>query len=74
MKFNKPSSFEQLFILTHNFYFYKKIRAILKNKGKIGEVYELFTLTKRNTSVIENADEYLKNYTSEYIHTIKYIK
>ena len=56
MKFNKPSSFEQLFILTHNFYFYKKIRAILKNKGKIGEVYELFALTKRNTSVIENAD------------------
>lgn len=74
MKFNKPSSFEQLFILTHNFYFYKKIRAILKNKGKIGEVYELFALTKRNTSVIENADEYLKNYTSEYIHTIKYLK
>lgn len=73
-KFNKPSSFKQLFILTHNFYFYKKIRAILKNKGKMGEMYELFQITKGNTSNIENADEYLRTYTSEYTHTIKYLR
>ncbi len=73
-KFNKPSSFEQLFILTHNFYFYKKIRAILKNKGKIGEMYQLFQITKENTSIIVNADDYLRTYTSEYTHTIKYLR
>lgn len=73
-RFNKPSDFEQLFILTHNFYFYKKFRAFLRNKGKIGEIYELFSLTKSNTSIIENADDYLKTYTSEYTHTIKYLK
>lgn len=73
-KFNKPSSFEQLFILTHNFYFYKKIRAILKNKGKIDEMYQLFQITKENTSIIVNADDYLRTYTSEYTHTIKYLR
>lgn len=73
-KFNKPSSFKQLFILTHNFYFYKKIRAILKNKGKMGEMYELFQITKGDTSSIENADDYLRTYTSEYTHTIKYLQ
>ncbi len=73
-KFNKPSSFEQLFILTHNFYFYKKIRAILKNKGKIGVMYQLFQITKENTSIIVNADDYLRTYTSEYTHTIKYLR
>ncbi len=33
-KFASHKTFSQLFILTHNFYFFKKIRAILFNKNK----------------------------------------
>lgn len=72
MKFNKPTSFGQLFILTHNFYFYKKIRAILKYKGK--DMHELFQVIKNETSTLKNVDKYLREYTSEYTHTIKYLK
>lgn len=72
MKFNKPTTFDQLFILTHNFYFYKKIRAILRYKGK--DMHELFQVVKNETSSIKNVDKYLREYTSEYTHTIKYLK
>lgn len=70
--FNSPKKFGQLFILTHNFYFYKKVRAALMSSSK--DILELFQINKRLTSCIENADNYLRNYTSEYTHTIKYLK
>ena len=71
-KFGKPSAFEQLFVLTHNFYFYKKIRAAFMSGN--GDLLELFQINKNDSSYIENADKYLRNYSSEYIHTIKYLK
>lgn len=75
LKFNKTSSFGQLFVLTHNFYFFKKFRAILKYKKENGNaIYELFQINKRDSSIIENADDYLRDFTSEYTHTIKYLK
>ena len=75
LKFNKTSSFGQLFVLTHNFYFFKKLRAILKYKKENGNaIYELFQINKRDSSIIENADDYLRDFTSEYTHTIKYLR
>ena len=71
-KFNKPSAFEQLFVLTHNFYFYKKLRAALMSGNN--ELVELFQINKTTTSSIENADKYLRNFASEYTHIIKYLK
>ena len=66
LKFNKTSSFRQLFVLTHNFYFFKKLRAILKYKKENGNaIYELFQINKRESSIIENADDYLRDFTSE---------
>ena len=37
-------------------------------------MYQLFQITKENTSIIVNADDYLRTYTSEYTHTIKYLR
>ena len=70
-KFKDKDSFEQIFILTHNFYFFKKIRNILLYKK---DFFELFQINKKDTSYIDNADEYLRKYTSEYVHIIKYLK
>ena len=74
--FDKSKAFEQLFVLTHNFYFYKKMRDIFKYKTseKEGNLYELFQINRDGTSYIKNADKYLRNFTSEYTHTIKYLK
>lgn len=74
--FDKSKSFEQLFVLTHNFYFYKKMRDIFKYKvsEKEGNLYELFQINKEESSCIKNVDKYLRNYTSEYTHTIRYLK
>lgn len=71
-KFNKPSAFKQLFVMTHNFYFYKKLRAAFMSNNS--DIVELFQINKNTTSYIENADKYLRSYTSEYTHTIKYLK
>ena len=71
-KFNKSNAFGQLFVMTHNFYFYKKLRDAFISNNK--EIVELFHINKNTTSYIENADKYLRSYTSEYTHTIKYLK
>lgn len=84
-KFAKPNTFKQLFVSTHNFYFFRKIRNILLNIEKSEnnnrqagadtiKLYELFKIIKKDTSRLVNADKYLCNYESEYIHSIKYLK
>jgi wobble nucleotide-excising tRNase len=71
-KFINPKTFEQLFVLTHNFYFYKKLRAVFMSSNR--DSLEMFQINKKDSSYIENADRYLKNYSSEYTHIIKYLK
>lgn len=91
-KFDSPKTFSQLFILTHNFYFFKKVRAILLNKNKEYNnnlksqaeqkqepfqehlLYEVFQIQKNDTSYINNADKYLKDFDSEYSYTISYLR
>ena len=75
-RFRATSKFNKLFVLTHNFYFFKKLRDILKNatndnKDKL-HVYKIEK--NKETSVISAAtDEFIK-YQSEYISKIIELK
>jgi wobble nucleotide-excising tRNase len=112
--FKSTKEFGQLFVLTHNYYFYKKIRNILQNKEKSGNdqrerrIQEILEILKREDNetkkqkfneefktqkekitiltILEiykndngcsnliNANKYLKNYQSEYLHVVDYLK
>lgn len=79
--FDNRKDFKQLFLLTHNFYFFKKIRAIIMNKDKQrsnekepNPIYEIFEIAKNKTSYIKNGDKYLRSFESEYTYTIKFLR
>ena len=72
----------QAFILTHNFYFFKKIRNCIINlvkklgdtkKGDFDNIdFSVYSIEKTNDkSTILNATKYLLNYESEYLHLIR---
>lgn len=85
-KFKAPKKFKQLFILTHNFYFFKKIKSILQhiehstnsnipddnNKEKLLQIFEL----KKDdvSSRIDKGSKFLSKYQSEYLSQIEYLK
>jgi len=79
-RFEKVNNFGQLFILTHNFYFYRKLRNILQNKQKSENdaTLSLYEIKKQNygpaTSLYTNANKYLQNYESEYTYLIKQLR
>ena len=78
-KKQKPN---QTFILTHNFYFFKKIRNCILNRARILDDtkkrdfdnvdFSVYSIEKTNDkSTILNATKYLLNYESEYLHLIR---
>jgi wobble nucleotide-excising tRNase len=58
---NKCRGAKQLFILTHNFWFFKLIRDWYKNR--LPNKYSLYSMNK---GVLANAEPALKNHHSEY--------
>ena len=76
--FNKEKSFNQLFVFSHNFYFFKKLRTILnykneKDKDPKFNIYEIVKDCNLNSSII-NANKYLTNYQSEYLYLIQKLR
>ena len=76
--FNKEKSFNQLFVFSHNFYFFKKLRTILnykneKDKEPKFNIYEIVKDCNLNSSII-NANKYLTNYQSEYLYLIQKLR
>ncbi len=78
----KENLCSQAFILTHNFYFFRKVRNCLKNISKLKDetkkqTYEntyvsVYSIEKTNgKSVIKDASKYLLNYETEYLHLIR---
>lgn len=73
--------FNQSFVLTHNFYFYRKIRNFIKNTKLIDLAKKrdwenvdcsIYSIEKDNgKSLIQDASKYLLNYESEYLHLIR---
>jgi Uncharacterized protein conserved in bacteria len=65
---------QQLFILTHNFIYYKLIRDWLKNKNKNNRpvkssffsIESVFSQENQRESIIKNANDALLSYNSEY--------
>lgn len=75
-RFKKPTGFNQLFVLTHNFYFFKKLRDILKHKNKdTKDSFHIYQIKKdENTSYIINATTHFINFQSEYLAKIEELK
>ncbi len=75
-RFRKPTEFKQLFILTHNFYFFKKIRDILKHKNKdVKDSFHIYQIKKdENSSYIINATNHFIKFQSEYLAKIEELK
>ena len=75
-RFKAPSKFKKLFVLTHNFYFFKKLRDILKNATKDNkDNFHIYKIEKnRETSTITAATDEFIEYQSEYISKIVELK
>ncbi len=77
-KFASHKTFSQLFILTHNFYFFKKIRAILFNKNKdYNNNFNSQTEQKQEPSqehLLYEVFQIQKNDTSYINNADKYLK
>lgn len=78
----KESAYNQVFILTHNFYFFRKIRNSIKNIAKLKDTNKKRDFNNISASIysieqsggkstIQNASKYLLNYESEYLHLIR---
>jgi wobble nucleotide-excising tRNase len=68
-KKDKKVIVNQLFFLTHNFYFFTKLKQLLK----LSQIYDfnIYQIDKTaGTSYIENGNEFLKKYTTEYIFIV----
>jgi len=71
---------KQLFILTHNFYFFKKIRRFLQlnkneKEGEKDKNKNIYQINKnQNSSYIEKGNEFLKTYNNEYMFLANEIK
>lgn len=74
--FNSPSKFDQLFVFTHNFYFFKKIRDIISHIGRDPNIgFGKYLVEKNSTSsIIKNATDALNKYQSEYLAEIENLK
>ncbi|MDR0800889.1 MAG: AAA family ATPase, partial [Endomicrobium sp.] len=74
----------QIFFLTHNFYFFVKIRDALKyifepqtkNNTETQTLIEIFEIENRKDSgsMLKDANEYIKNHISEYMSLIEKLK
>ena len=75
-QFKGPSKFEKLFVLTHNFYFFKKLRDILKNATKDSkDNLHIYKIEKhKETSTITAATNEFIAYQSEYLSKIAELK
>lgn len=75
-RFKAPSKFRQLFVLTHNFYFFKKFRDILLNANKSDKSKVNFykIIKEKDTSVIAPATQEFISYQSEYLSKISELK
>jgi wobble nucleotide-excising tRNase len=72
---NRLSDCKQLFIMTHNFYFYRNVKEWIKHFKAKAKKYFLNTL-KNNTgrySTIEMASKSLVQHESEYHYLFEYI-
>lgn len=75
-RFSNVLKFKKLFVLTHNFYFFKKLRDILKNATKENnDRLHIYKIEKNNeTSVITVATDEFVKYQSEYLSKIIELK
>ena len=63
----KDKDIEQLFIITHHFYFFKIVQNWFEKKQKKQhKIMQIVRSSEKFESTIENIDSYLKNYSSEY--------
>ncbi|MDR0820184.1 MAG: AAA family ATPase [Endomicrobium sp.] len=69
------TDYGQIFFLTHNFYFFAKIRDALKYKFKQSKT-AIFEIENRKNagSILKCASEYIKNHISEYMSLIEKLK
>ena len=66
----------QVFLLTHNFHFFRQLREWLKYERHEHNLYlikSIITSDKKRHSVIEEIDPLLKEYNSEYSYLFKLI-
>lgn len=69
----KDKKIKQIFLLTHNFYFFYKIKELLiylKNKN---ENIQIMEITKKQGNIIIQNNTFLENYQSEYRYIIEKI-